>query len=59
MTKLRNNMKKTKPKNYYTPPEDPIKMMPKPDPDAKPFKKKYKFERGPRHNFWSLFEETK
>jgi hypothetical protein len=50
-------MKKIKPKNYYTAPEDPIRMMPKPDP--KPFKKKYKLEKGPRHNFWSLFEEPK
>ena len=49
----------TKKKDEYTFKSDaPIKkFIPKPDPDAKPIKKQYRFDRGPRHNFWSLFKE--
>lgn len=50
-------MKKPKSKNFYNPPKDPIKMLPKPDPDAIPVKKQYRYDRGPRHNFWDLFKE--
>lgn len=52
-------MKQAKPKNFYTPPQEPVRMTPKPDPDQKSIKKKYRFDLGPRHNFWSLFEEEK
>jgi hypothetical protein len=50
-------MKKQKPQNFYKPPENPIKMMPKPDPDQRPVKKRFKLEKR-TNNFWTLFNEN-
>lgn len=43
-------------KDSYTRPKDPIRLIPKPDPDMKPIKRKYFFN-SRRDNFWNLFEE--
>lgn len=46
-------------KNNFVPDAPPIRYTAKPDPDARPIKRKYKFQKGPNHNFWNLFKEEK
>lgn len=50
-------MTKKKEEFKYTSPPPIKRSLPKLDPDMKPAKKSYRFDRGPRHNFWSLFKE--